>query len=68
MSSGIASIGARGQSAPLDGKKIFKNLEKEGKNREKERKNHEKIKKKRKNREEKQPKSGRFFHFAPPDK
>ena len=46
-----------GQSASPDSEKIAKNLE------------GGKIggKKKRKNREEKQ-KSGRFFHFAPPDR
>ena len=61
-SSGIATGGARvgGQSATPDSKKFAKNREKEGENQEKSGKER-KIGKKRQ-------KSGRFFHFAPPDR
>ena len=53
--SGVASRAyTMGQSAPLTAKKYVKNRGKRGKNREK-------------NREEEE-KSGRFFHFVPPDK
>ena len=45
-----------GQSATPDSEKNAKNWEKEGENQEK----REEIRKKRR-------KSGRFFHFAPPD-
>ena len=58
--SGLASIGVGGQSAPLDTKKIVKNREKEGKKLGKREENWENW--------EKEEKSGRFFHFAPPDK
>ena len=60
LSSGVATIGARGAEFPLDSEKIVQNQEKEGKIRKKSRKRG-KIRKKR-------PKSGRFFYFAPPDK
>ena len=60
LSSGIASIGARGAECLLDSKKIGKKMEKSGKREEKLRKRG-KIGKER-------PKPGRFFHFAPPDK
>ena len=55
--SGVATGGQVGQSATSDSEKFAKNREKEGKNREK----RGKIGKKRQN-------SGRFFHFAPPDR
>ena len=62
--SGVATGGHGGQSATPDSEKIAKNWEK----------NQEKLGKKRKNWEEKakirkkRQKSGRFFHFAPPDR
>ena len=58
--SGVATGGSRGQSATPDSEKFAKNLEKEGKNQEKSGKRG-RIGKKRQ-------KSGRFFHFAPPDR
>ena len=58
--SGVATGGgAQEQSATPDKEKIAKNREKEGKNQEKLEKG--KIRKKRQ-------KSGRFFHFSPPDR
>ena len=65
--SGIASIGGKGGRVPPWQQK---NCQKSGKRGEKIRKKEEKlgkIEKKRENQEERQ-KSGRFFHFAPPDK
>ena len=50
-----------GQSATPDGEKFAKNQEKEGKNQENRGKKRGKIGKK-------MQKSGRFFHFAPPDR
>ena len=52
-----------GQSTPLDGEKFTKNWEKEGENQEKAGTRGKKSKKKKK-----KEKSGRFFHFAPPDR
>ena len=51
--SGVATGGSRGQSATPDSEKFAKNLEKSGKR--------GRVGKKRQ-------KSGRFFHFAPPDR
>ena len=56
--------GKGGQSATPDSKKIAENREKIRKNRGKIRKNREKRGKIGKKRQ----KSGRFFHFAPPDR
>ena len=64
MCSGVASIGARGQSAPLDSKIIVKNQEKKGGNWEK----REEKSRKRGKIGKKRQKSGRFFHFAAPGK
>ena len=55
MDSGIATGGARGQSATPDREKNAKNQEKEGEIRKKEEKSG-------------RQKWGRFFHYAPPDR
>ena len=61
LTSGVATGVSRGQSAPLDGEKFAKNREKRGRKSEKSGKKREEIGKK-------EEKSGRFFHFAPPDR
>ena len=55
--SGVATGGSRGHSATPDSEKICQKLGKRGENREKEEESGRKGKK-----------SGRFFHFAPPDR
>ena len=55
-----AISGVGGQSAPLDSEKFTKNRKKEGENQEKAGKRGKIWKK--------EEKSGRFFHFAPPDR
>ena len=60
-------INSRSDSCTLTAKKLWKIGKKRGKNQEKERKIGKKLRKRRKIRK-KRPKSGRFFHFAPPDK
>ena len=64
LSSGVASIGARGAESPLTAKKLSKIGKKREKNREKERKIGGKIEKKRKNREEK-AKIGKVLSLCP---
>ena len=61
--SGVASIGAREQSAPLDSEKFVRNREKEAKIRKKRGKT-EKFEKKRKNLEE-SAKIGKVLLFCP---
>ena len=65
--SGVANTGGKGYSVPLDSEKFPKNLKKEGKNQEKSEKRGKKSGKRGKI-ETKRQKSGRFFHFAPPDR